>query len=46
MSEATHYCHICGDEITDWGDDDWHHVPRTDPDDYIKGHDHDAMVKS
>ncbi len=41
MSEQR--CVVCGDAITDWGDGDWHHVPRTDPDDYLKGHDHDVL---
>ena len=33
-------CHVCGDEITDWGFGDWHHVPSPDEDAYLKGHDH------
>jgi len=46
MTRQSARCHVCGDEITDWGFGDWHHVPSPDEDAYLKGHDHDASHKA
>jgi hypothetical protein len=41
MLDGITRCHICGDEITDWGFGAWHHVTGVSTP--FRGHDHDAV---